>query len=35
MSEILSLQLLTGEEEDVTDLPISTLSLFNCGNRGG
>lgn len=31
MSEVLALQLLADDEVD-TDLPISTLSLFNCSN---
>jgi|HubBroStandDraft_4_1064222.scaffolds.fasta_scaffold3072013_1 hypothetical protein len=31
MSEVLALQLLEGEEVEA-DLPISTLSFFNCSN---
>ena len=31
MSEVLALQLLADEEVE-SDLPISTLSFFNCGN---
>jgi hypothetical protein len=33
MSEVLALQLLADDEVE-TDLPISTLSLFNCTNTG-
>jgi hypothetical protein len=31
MSEVLALQLLDNDEGEV-DLPISTVSLFNCSN---